>query len=597
MANGLKSVDGHSGLTGMDETVPAFNRNRGNATLAVNRSFRGASNLTRPGLSQLRLRFDSDATREIFEQGVIHGVFAYSAWRGVTSPALMIAASNAVLHGEVRGREIYLSPIISGLDKIPAMSWFEQVDDRLYWQNDIDTPFGWKGGGAAYPISGPDKMPRGSAMKYVQGRMALCADSSYLILSDYVYGNGVASTGGTESFIEYQYYNDLGAISSFSEMGDITAFSSLPVLNSVQGMGELLCLCPNGIWSFDPSGVRSDWLYGSRQKRVISGIGCPAPYGHAVVGQDLFFQSTEGMIESLQYVESDAGSYWGRQSVSEEVRSLLQETPEAYRRYVSMIAHDNRVLTSSDITVARSKLGGFHHFGRGIVSLDVSRGTRTIATSGASWDGLWTGVRPSHMAAVKIGGVSKLHIISHDDDGVNRIYAMNNGRHDEFDGKRRAIVSFYDTPFLFSDDAESQIPKTKTLSSVMAFVGGITSPIKLSAFARPMGSPAYRVAMSEKEFRIRRPDAWEFPFYSPQGFVAQGESQDRTECGSIVSGIGIQIRLRMEGDVSLERMNAVCDVASDVKGIVCPDDGVRPSSGDDTDKYSYLINHANNSTN
>ena len=209
MADGIKATDGHAGIVGVDESIPLFNTNRGNIPTAVNRSFRGGKNLTRPGLSQLRLIFDSAQTEELFRHGAISGSFAYSGWRGVTSPGIAVAVGTAVLFGKIQGSSIYFSQIIRELKEIPSMSWFEQADDRLYWQNDITAPYGWAGHGLAYTIAGADKMPRGSVMKYVQGRMAICADKSYLILSDYAYGNGVASTGGVETFIEYQYYNDL----------------------------------------------------------------------------------------------------------------------------------------------------------------------------------------------------------------------------------------------------------------------------------------------------------------------------------------------------------------------------------------------------
>lgn len=591
MADGKRIIDGHSGIIGMDESIPCFNSNRGNVAFSVNRSFRGSKNLTRPGLSQLRISFNSDETRELFEHGAINGVFAYSGWRGVTSTSLMVAVGNALLRGEIQGDEIYFSPIASGLDEIPSMSWFEQVDDRLYWQNDIDPPRGWRGYGDTYLIEGADRMPRASVMKYVQGRLAICADKSYLILSDYTYGNGVASTGGAEVFIEYQYYNDLGAIGSFAEMGNIIGMTAIPAMDSVQGMGELLCLCQNGIWSFDPSGLRSDWMFGSRQKRVISGIGCPAPYGHVAVGQDIFFLSSQGTIESLQYIKSDTQAHWGRQSVSAEVSSLIGCTTEPFARYSSMAFHDNRVLASTDISVAKSKLGGWHHFGNGIISLDVSRGTRAVSSSGFSWDGLWTGVRPSHITTVNSSISSRLFITSHDDDGKNRIYCLNGKRHDEFNGKRKAIVSFYDTPFLFMDEPASSIPSSKTVSSVLLFSSGISSNASIGASARQFGSPEWRPVMRKRELSIKRPGKWEFPFYSKQGEISQGESMDKSECNSIVSGIGFQVRVMMEGDVSLERLTVVCDVGSEVRGSFCRDEGIRQSPADDTNKYEYKINH------
>ena len=590
MASGDKITDGHQLLAGVNGSVPFFTNNRTNVVSAVNRSFRGGRNLCRPGLSQLRLSFDTDESRVAFELGAISGACGYRSWRGISDSQIVVCVHDRILAGTPYGGEIRFRTIKTGLTVGCLMGWFAQVNDRIYFQNDIDEPVGWDGIGFAYrPGGSTDNLPIGSAMFYGMGRLAVIAQKDYMILSDHVYGNGVSSTDGAEKFIEYQYYSDLGAIGSYAELGSPVGITSLPVMDSANGSETYLVVCPNGFWTFDPSGARADWLYSLRQRKSFEGNGCPAPYGFTIVGSDLFYQSTDGGIESYRYVQSDNSQYWGRLPISNEVESYLSYTPPDRRRFVSMMSFDNRVVASVAIRMAPSSLGGWHRFGQGMIALDVSRSTVSESTSGFSWDGLWTGPNPIQFVSLQGKYQRDSFVLSHDDDGVNRIYQFTDKRHDQFDGKRKNIVSFYDTPYYLTEFETNLDVYEKRVDDVKVVFGGLTADVAMAVKARVAGSPRFSELMGGREIKIKSPGKFEMPFYSPQGGIAASGARDKNKCGGTLSGIGHQFRVGCSGDIEITKLVVRATMGNELRGEPCGDTPCKREPADDTDLFKYKI--------
>lgn len=589
-----KLLDGYLGVLGVDGSQDRLSGQRGRFLSAVNRSFRGSKNATRPPIRDIKLSYDSDQTKEALEKGAVAGAFGYSGWRGSSKPCLVVAVHDRLVRILIVGRAGYASTIKAGLSTGNMHSWFSQAHDRLYFQNDIDNPVGWDGANPSYEIAGDyDKMPRGSAMAYANGRLALVTgEGSYVVISDHIYGNGLYDTKGAEKFIEYQQFNDLGAIGSYAELGKINGAAAMPVTDSINGQGAYIFICANGFWTFDPSGERSTWLYGNRQIKSYEGSGCPSPFGFATIHNDLYYVSSDGSITSYKRQKSELEKAGGALPISNEVAGHLAKTPEWGRKFVSLAYADDRLLATCGITVSESELGGFHRFGTGMVSLDFNRISVSSESPGFAWDGLWTGPNPIQVLPLIIDGEKRCFVLSHDDDGKNRIFEMLHGRigNDEYDGVVRVIQSSFETSNLFPDGPGQQIT-LKKLSGVKVAYSDAEHPSSLGADYSPSFHEKWLELQAGKQVSCEPQSTELIPgFEAGSGLWRSSSIKDECLDGGGLAGISdsFRIRVRAEGGVVVRRLLAEAVDQKEAAIDPCPP-ACKPARADETSPEDYRI--------
>lgn len=493
--------DGHTKVLGVDTSSDPSELSSRIVTESVNRAFRGSRNQTRPPFRSMNLTFENDTIKEIFERGAISGCLAYNKWKSYSRPYIIVAVNDRILKGAVFGTTVQFSELYKGVNPDYLHSWFIQVQDRMYWQNGKQTPVGWDGYGDSYLLPPPDKdgMPIGTFMSYCQGRLVVFTEDNFAIVSDHIYGNGLKDTKGVEKFIEFQSQGDIGAIGTPSSIGEPTGAIAIPSIDTINGQSLLLVFCTRGAYTLDLSGDRSEWQYRGIQNEALLGRGGASAYGITPANNDVWYQSTDGSISSYKFERSERDKSWGNTSLSREVEKYLSFTDRSYLRFVSMESINNRLLATCAIKLEPCDMGGAHRFGMGMVALDFDKGSTVNTKPGFSWDGLWTGIRPIQLLKLNVDDAQRGFAVSHDDDGKNRIYEMlQSGRNDEVDGKKRKIVSFYHTPYLFEQQEPNEAPVLKKLIGAHAHVSDILDEVSISMEYRPDYYPEWTPLMKEK---------------------------------------------------------------------------------------------------
>ena len=571
--------DGHTRVLGVDTNTNPADLPPGYLAGAVNRAFRGGTNRTRPSFQSLELVFDTAANQAVFEQGAIQGALGYTAVTNGASSGIVVAVADRILFGAVKGSKILFQLVHSGIDPTLLHSWFVQVQDRIYWQNGSQRPVGWDGINPAYVLNNDngDGMPVGTFSVFVQGRLAVVTTDGYVIISDNIYGNGLTNTRGVESFIEWQQFNDIGAIGSYSQFGQTTGAIAVPLPQTINGQGQLLIMQERGAYTLDLSGARSTWLTGGIQTIALIGRGGASPHALIPANDDVWFLTSEGQISSYKTDFSDQDKQWGRTSLSREVQAYLNFTAGNLRQFVSGAVIDNRLLMSCAIQAVPCKLGGAHRYGLGMVSIDFDRGSSVSPKPGFAWDGLWTGPRPCAFAQLTVDGNLRTFILSHDTDGLNRIYeqqSLGTDGVDVVDGKEIPIRSQFDTQYLFEQRSPQERPLLKTLTGCEGIISEMIRGGEIALDYRPnfheewfklmdqtpVGCPNIPDNSADRNFGTRY-----LPFQSPTVTPECEDGQGRLA----FRAYQYQLRMKLSGGISVPFLQAKAIPKKEVRKATC----------------------------
>lgn len=479
---------------------PAF------ATNAINRSFRGGVNSTRPPMRSFSLVFDTKENKEIFERGAIQAFYPYQKMTRATQPHIIVCVNDRILKGRVCANEIYFELLFKGTNPEIMGASLAQATDRLYWQDGVHRPVGWDGQNSSYVIEDKeDSMPVGVITVYINGRMVVITEDNYCIISDYIYSQNVKNSKGVESFVESKLNNDLGAIASPGKFGEVAGAISLPSIPNSNTKPKLLVMQEFGAYTLDLSGARADWINRQIQEPVMDGSGSTAGGSIIKAHSDIFYQSTDGDIQSYKWTTQRWDNQWSETSVSNEVRKYSDLTSPHLRRWTQSMKIKNRLLFSCATITSPCSIGGSHRFGQGIISLDLDKGSTLNESSGFRWDGMWTGPNICGMAELMTDGSRRPMIASHDDDGINRIYELlDRPGDDEIDGVKKKIISFYDTPNLFgqADPAEGLV--VNTLNGARAIISEVSGTATVGVSYRPSYSKRW-IDMHRSEIGCNEP--------------------------------------------------------------------------------------------
>jgi hypothetical protein len=395
---------------------------------SVNRKYRGGLNQTRDPFIGMQTSFADTDTESVFRSGNVSGVFGYEAISPGTTPHIIVAVGDSILAGRVFTRAIEFRTLYKGIDPQWEHSFFVQEQNLLVWQNGKDLPMAWDGSQADMKLvkdydGVTNPMPIGNIMVSANGRILVATEGNLVFASNYVYSKGLGTTVGALDFTESTYPNSGDGFGAYSEIGPITGMATLPAPGTTNGDGEVIVFGPRGAWSINTNLSRDLWTASDIQRKVLVGRGTISPESIVLANNDIWYRSSDRAIASFRTQLTDKKNRWSDQSLSSEVQPYLDYDDSINLRFSSGMYINNRLFMSCALRKSDSDSHGIHRYGLGMAVLDFDRGSSTSRSDeGYSWDGLYTGPRVVGMVKLTPDLQERGFFISHDKDGVNRVY-------------------------------------------------------------------------------------------------------------------------------------------------------------------------------
>jgi len=458
---------------------------------AVNRSCLNLINETRPPFTEIKLSFETKEEEYIFRNSAITGMKFCNGEEPLFSSFIIVAVGDRIMAGFANLGLMNFFTVYKGINPDINHSYFSQALNIVTFQNSIDEPLYW-----TCDVSSPMKktveskffksraMPIGKMSCFAHGRFFVVTPQNLVFASDYIYsqGLGIAAREAVMSFSESAYPSSGDGFGAPSEIGSITGIVAVPQANTLNGHGDVMVLCNDGVFSIAPNRkIRNEWTNDPEmQKLVLTGKGCSAHDSISIFSGQIMYRDSFGGVSSLNLDINNYQNLIDFYSISDSANKYLSydnNSPDI--QYSSSANTSKRLLTSVGHQKERSKEMGTHTYCIGIVSACMQKDD---GKSNLAWEGIWTGPRPIKLINGFIGGSKKCILASYDTDKQNRLYLFDEtSRSDDFsNGARKPISTKFSFNNVFFNESGNEPLVLKSLNKVEALMID-SSPTKFDA--------------------------------------------------------------------------------------------------------------------
>lgn len=372
----------------------------------MNVSIRGGKPQTRP----------SQACRLFLPPGLVQGMGYFGAQDGM----LVVMIEGRPYRIRVGARDFSYENISlpwynSGIQK---QVWMQQTVETLIIQDGQSAPILYNGSSARRASA--TEVPLGRQMAYGHGRLWVAVGNKRLLAGDIRTNQAYSEL----KFTEVGYLSGGGSL--FFPRG-ISGLAFIPVTGTTD-YGTLLVLGTDYTESIRADITsRDDWqTYPGFETNVLRNIGTASEWSITEVNQDLYWRDSLGGIRSIKSSVLDESGP-GNTPISREVSRLVDYDSQSLLNYCSGIFLNNRLLMTSSPYLNTN--GGVSH--KNLVSLDFAPVSTMQGKSAPGYNGAWSGVHFTHLAAGKFSNVTRGFGISSDEDGFNRLWELDiRGRDD-----------------------------------------------------------------------------------------------------------------------------------------------------------------------
>jgi len=433
-------------------------------------------NDTRPPFVETGLKFQSKEEEHHFKNAAISAVKFYEGEGSLFSAYMIVASGNRLFAGYIKPNYIEFFTISTALDPQWTHTYLCQALNILTINNDKDPGLYWTGN-IIEPVKNifDSEYTKGSPMKvsnvavFAHGRI-FYASHNAIYASDFIYSQGLAlkQREAVLSASESQYPSSGDGFGAPSEMGQLTGLIVIPQSDTLNGHGDVIATCRNGMFSISPNRkVRNEWTNDPEmQKYILVGKGCASNDSITPFANQIIYRDSHGEISSLI---GDIGAYQNRQefqSISTDVNEYTRyddNSPDI--QFCNGFTTAKRMMMTVGHHKEASSLMGIHRYSMGMVSyVRQRRGERTIN----AWEGLWTGPRVVGSCVTNIGNNKRTFVVSYDTDKQNRIYVLDESSiGDDFvQGAYKPIHSYFSFKGLFFDEAPDSAAVIRQIEKV-----------------------------------------------------------------------------------------------------------------------------------
>lgn len=496
----------------------------------------------RPAFHHCRLRFDSKQSKEIYEKGFFQGEGHFESG-GRTY--LIAVYSGYVFKFTKQGSRRYYVENVNSNDRNSTSytnAWVTKIPNGCIVNNGYNYPLYVTENNQRRTNPEKGEIGIGRMGIYVQNRLFYVDQSGRQILASDFLQPIKFTLEDTNIF----------GFSCPDEDEQITAIGKQKsILNNAEG-GNLVWSSTKDIYSADVRGSRSDWSnLGTRVGKVtetIPGFSAASSYSFESFNTNIYFRSKQfGIVDikqsEYQFVNLDTVS---EQSI--EASYFLDNDTDWMLHRCYTKACDSRLFT----TVGAERTQEGHIFWNGILSFSPAAIYANQGTIPRRFESVFTGVRPWGLTVIDSPLYKdEMFIHSHDTDGVNRMYVMDEDTNYDIDsnGNIREIEGFIETR-AYSHESPFLL---KNIEKRFYGLRSIDRSIDIKIYSRPDGAGQWVEMWQTKHLVCRTEDKDKrFLPHKPQTrpFISVSEEKF-SDCHSGKKVFSIQYRIEFKGPINL----------------------------------------------
>lgn len=405
-------------------------------------------NAPRKGLVHMNTVFEDEKDREIFEKGNVQRFHHYASY-GSRPAALMFLTAGCVFAGFISGQTLFIRKLRSGLRPDVMLGWMCQGFEWFVIQNGKDKPIIWDGYNAVQSKPDESEMPIGGAMAFIHHMIAVCSTdgNDKIALSDRW---AQTKSDNVWKFKDTPTWDNAGVFGLHANFGKIMNLMVVPQIKQTpNGQGDLLIGGTNGGQTLNVQVARADFLDSQIQDTALVGSGFASYVGVQPINSSIYFVGQSGLEEVLRrrgdFTSTDADT-----PESGDVDLYWKMSNPGLRAFTPLGHHDNRLFMGTLPETALSSDWGTHRFFNAWLTLDVADRYRSGQKIPRAWYGLQCGIRPIEWASnVVVNREHRTFVLSHDIDGINRVYEhTTNAPDDVVGGIAKKVKAFFVSPAL-----------------------------------------------------------------------------------------------------------------------------------------------------
>lgn len=367
------------------------------------------------GIHCAKLKFDDRETESIYRNSSIQGEGCFYTQNGFF---LICVVSGYVLKfSKIAGKSFYVENINRNNRNAASLThaWVIPIPNGCIVNNGFDIPIVVTSTDSRRTNPNDGEIGIGQMGVYLQNRLFFVDQSGRRILaSDFL--NPTKFTLEDTNIFGFACPDESETITAIGKQKSI--------LGAVEG-GNLMWSSNKDIYSVDVRGTRSEWAsLGSRVGKVtetIPGFSAASSYSFESFNTNMYFRSSRHGIADLRQSEYQFVNLDSLGSQSIEASYYLDNDTDWMLNKCYTRACNKRLFT----TVAPEKSEDGSVYWNGILSMHPAAIHSGQSATSRRFESVFTGVRPWCLTVVSwMSEKDVLYIHSHDKDGVNRMYVM-----------------------------------------------------------------------------------------------------------------------------------------------------------------------------
>jgi hypothetical protein len=196
----------------------------------------------------------------------------------------------------------------------------------------------------------PFEVPTGLFMEYAIGRLCVVSpDRRTMQIGDII--RSTPNTQAVESvlwFTEQEYLSEGFVFSLPASQGRIRSVKAIPFMGAPTGQGDIAVSGDKGFSTLSLLTTdRTQWRSTPGiQKVALTGIGCASQTGQVGFNGDILFRDLEYGVRTFRLADARFTKNPGQTPISSEMDRIFSKDDKDKLQFVSMVAYDNRLLTT-----------------------------------------------------------------------------------------------------------------------------------------------------------------------------------------------------------------------------------------------------------